>query len=69
MLTHLLTVMKVFSAKRFKKADSRQALREARKAARPVFAPGEAELYLVTEDGREYYRLNPVTIPGYTYSF
>ena len=44
-------------------------LNSSGKAARPAFAPGEAELYLVTEDGREYYRLNPVSIPGYTYSF
>ncbi|WP_375416744.1 hypothetical protein [uncultured Hymenobacter sp.] len=62
--------MKVSSAKRSKKKPHpRQAIRDARKAARPVFAPGEAELYLVTEDGREYYRLNHVSIPGYTYAF
>jgi hypothetical protein len=61
--------MKKFSAKHSKRFDAKQAAREARKAARPVFAPGEAELYLKTEDGREYYRLNPVSIPGYTYSF
>ena len=61
--------MKAFPEKRSKKINLRQAVREARKAARPVFAPGEAELYLKTEDGREYYRLNPVSIPGYTYSF
>jgi hypothetical protein len=61
--------MKTFSPKHSKKADTRQAVREARKAARPVFEPGEAELYLVAEDGSKYYLLNPVTIPGYTYSF
>jgi hypothetical protein len=61
--------MKQFSAKRFKRLNPQQAVREARKAARPVFAPGEAELFLKTEDGREYYRLNPVSIPGYTYAF
>ena len=61
--------MQTSSAKRSEKPHPRRALREARKAARPAFAPGEAELYLVTEDGREYYRLNPVSIPGYTYSF
>jgi hypothetical protein len=61
--------MKQFSAKRSKRLNPRQAVREARKAARPVFAPGEAELFLKTEDGREYYRLNPVSIPGYTYAF
>ena len=58
--------MKTSFVKRSKKPHPRQALREARKAARPVFAPGEAELYLVTEDGSEYYRLNSVSIPGYT---
>jgi hypothetical protein len=61
--------MKQFSAKRSKRLNPHQAVREARKAARPVFAPGEAELFLKTEDGREYYRLNPVSIPGYTYAF
>ena len=61
--------MKTFSPKRSKKFDARQAVREARKAARPVFEPGEAELYLVTKDGSECYLLNPITIPGYTYSF
>ena len=61
--------MKKFSAKRSKRLDLKQAAREARKAARPAFAPGEAELFLVTEDGREYYRLNPISIPGYTYAF
>ena len=61
--------MKVSSAKRSKKVDPRQAIRDARKAARPVFAPGEAELDLIGTDGSEYYRLNHVTIPGYTHSF
>ena len=61
--------MKVSSAKRSKKADPRRAVREARKAARPVFAPGEAELDFIGADGSKYYRLNPVSIPGYTYSF
>ncbi len=61
--------MKAFSAKRSKKVDHRQAIREARKAARPVFAPGEAELLYVCEDGSEVHMLNPVSIPGYTYSF
>ena len=61
--------MKTSFAKRSKKLHPRQAIRDARKAARPVFAPGEAELYLVTKDGGEYYRLNHVSIPGYTHSF
>ena len=61
--------MKVFSGKHSKKIDPRQALREARKAARPVCGPGEAELLYVREDGSEVHRLNPVTIPGYTHSF
>lgn len=61
--------MKTFSGKRSKKIDPRQAVREARKAARPVFAPGEATLLYVQEDGSEIYVLNPVSIPGYTYSF
>lgn len=61
--------MKAFSPKRSKKIDARRALREARKAARPVFAPGEAELDFIGPDGAKYYRLNPVSIPGYTYSF
>lgn len=61
--------MKASFVKRSKRANVRQAVREARKAARPVFAPGEAELDFIGPDGAEYYRLNPVTIPGYTYSF
>ncbi len=61
--------MKTFSGKRSKKIDLRQAARETRKAARPVFAPGEAELDFIGPDGSEYYRLNPVSIPGYTYAF
>lgn len=61
--------MKAFSAKHSKKVNTRQAVREAYKAARPVFAPGEAELDFIGPNGEEYYRLNPVSIPGYTYSF
>ena len=61
--------MKTYSAKHSKKVDTRRAVREARKAARPVFAPGEAELDFIGPNGEEYYRLNPVSIPGYTYSF
>lgn len=61
--------MKAFSAKHSKKLNARPAVREARKAARPVFAPGEAELDFIGPNGEEYYRLNPVSIPGYTYSF
>ena len=61
--------MKTFSGKHSKKIDPRQAVREARKAAGRVFAPGEVELLYVREDGTEIHRLNPVTIPGYTYSF
>ncbi len=61
--------MKASSLKRSKKFDARQAVREARKAARPVFAPGEATLDFIGPDGAKYYRLNPVSIPGYTYSF
>ena len=61
--------MKTFSGKHSKKTDPRQIVREARKAARPVFAPGEAELFYVREDGTEIHKLNPVSIPGYTYAF
>ncbi len=61
--------MKASFLKRSKKANVRQAIREARKAARPVFAPGEVELDFIGPDGSKYYLLNPVSIPGYTYSF
>ena len=61
--------MSTSSVKRSKKMDPRQAIREARKAARPVFAPGEAELAFIGADGSKYYRLNHITIPGYTHSF
>ena len=64
-----LPVMKEYSAKHFKKKLTLQSLRDARKAARPVFAPGEAELFLETESGTQYHRLTPVSIPGYTHSF
>ena len=50
--------------------NARQAQREARKAAnRQQFAPGEATLLYVDENGHEIYEMHPVSIPGYTYSF
>ena len=62
--------MKASFAKRSKKKHPNQEIREARKRARPVFAPGEARLAYVMEDGREVWELLPQPqIPGYTYSF
>ena len=62
--------MKEYSAKRSKRLDARQALRDARKRARPVFEPGTARLAFVTEAGHEVWELLPrPQIPGYTYAF
>ena len=62
--------MKISSAKRSKKKPHpRQAERDARKAARRVFAPGEAELDFIGPDGSEYYRLNHYSPRGNTYAF
>ena len=53
-----------------RRIDGRQAEREARKAAnRQQFAPGEATLLYVDEQGQAVYEMHPVSIPGYTYSF
>ncbi|HET9504751.1 MAG TPA: hypothetical protein VFO93_14505 [Hymenobacter sp.] len=58
------------SSKHSKKPDARQAVREARKRAQPVFKPGEAELLYIDKSGHEVWRLLPQPqIPGYTYSF
>ncbi len=62
--------MKEYSTKHSKKLDLRQATREARKRAQPVFKPGEAELLYIDENGHEVWGLLPQPqIPGYTYSF
>lgn len=62
--------MKEYSAKHSKRLDPRQAVREAKKRAQPVFKPGEAQLLFVTEAGHEVWELVPQPqIPGYTYAF
>lgn len=62
--------MKSSFKKPSKRNDARQAVREARKAARPVFKPGEARLAFVTAAGHEVWELLPQPqIPGYTYAF
>ncbi|WP_143163988.1 hypothetical protein [Hymenobacter daecheongensis] len=62
--------MKSSFKKTSKRNDPRQAEREARKRARPVFEPGKARLAFVTEAGHEVWELLPQPqIPGYTYAF
>ena len=61
--------MTAFSAKRSRKIDPRQAVREARKAANRVITPDRIAAVRVLDDGSELIELKPVSIPGYTYSF
>lgn len=61
--------MTAFSEKHSKKADSRQAARNIRKAASRDISPARVAAVHVLADGRELIELNPVSIPGYTYSF
>ena len=62
--------MKEYSPKLSKKPNSRQAEREARKAARTDFSFGKTTLLLVGADGGEYYSVEPISpIPGYTPAF
>lgn len=62
--------MKSSFKKASKRNDAQQAVREARKRAKPVFTPGEARLAFVTEAGHEVWELLPQPqIPGYTYAF
>jgi hypothetical protein len=58
------------STKDSKKLDARQAVREARKRAQPIFKPGEAELLCTCSEGHEVWRLLPQPqILDYTVSF
>lgn len=61
--------MTAFSAKRSKRADPRQATRDARKAASREIAPERIAAVHVLADGRELIELKPISIPGYTHSF
>jgi len=61
--------MTAFSEKRSKKTDARQAVRDARKTARPATTPNRIAAIHVLVDGRELVELKPVSIPGYTHSF
>ncbi|GAB3638502.1 hypothetical protein GCM10027422_40920 [Hymenobacter arcticus] len=61
--------MTAFSAKRSKKADPRQAMRDARKAANREITPDRIAAVHILADGSELIELKPVAIPGYTYSF
>ena len=61
--------MTAFSAKRSKHPDSRQAARDARKAAGREMAPDRIATVHILADGRELIELKSVSIPGYTPSF
>ncbi|MGI4873944.1 MAG: hypothetical protein ACRYFX_22520 [Janthinobacterium lividum] len=56
-------------AKRSKKIDPRQAVREARKAAQGGITPDRIDAIHILADGSELIELKPVSIPGYTYAF
>ena len=61
--------MTAFSEKHSKKAHSRQAEREARKAKNRQIEPERIAAVHILPDGRELIELKGRHIPGYTYSF
>lgn len=61
--------MTAFSEKSSKKKAARQAVRDARKLANRTIAPERIAAVHILADGRELIELQPVSIPGYTYSF